>query len=298
MKRRGNTKSMKEHLKTTWTHVRRSPYQALAAVSIMTLAFFMTAIFVFLAAGSQAILHYFETKPQVTAFFKDSVKTEQIDALKSKLQATGKIEQLKYISKEEALEIYKEQNKDDPLLLEMVTADILPASLEVSTKDLAYLGEVAETMRQESEVEEVVFQEEVISSLKTWTTRLRWFGIALIGFLWLVSFLIILVIIGMKVALHRKEIEVMQLIGATAWYIRAPFVLEGIFYGIGGAIFAWMVTSLMLLYTTPLLVDFFKGIPILPIPLWLILGLLGGEFLSGAIIGAVGSFLATRRYLH
>jgi len=112
---------MNQLLKTTWTHIRRTPYQSLAAVLIMILTFFVITAFTLLAAGSQAILNYFETRPQVTAFFEDQVTLEQIDLLKAKLAETEKTKEIKYVSKEEALAIYREQNKDDPLLLEMVS---------------------------------------------------------------------------------------------------------------------------------------------------------------------------------
>jgi len=288
---------MKEHLKTTWTHIRRSPYQALVAIGIMTLTFFLSTLIILIAAGSQALLHYFETRPQVTAFFKDEVKMDEVEKLKEKLSQTGKIKSLKYISKEEALEIYKEQNKSDPLLLEMVTANILPASLEVSTTDITYLGEIAQILRQEPGVEEVVFQEDVIKTLKNWTDTIRKIGLVLIGFLGVVSFLVVLVIIGMKVALRKKEVEILQLIGATNWFIRAPFVFEGIFYGIVGAILGWGAGILLLMYSTPFLVEFLAGVPILPVPLVFILAIVGGEVLVGMIIGTLGSLLAVKRYL-
>jgi cell division transport system permease protein len=289
---------MKKHLRTTWNHIRRSPYQAAAAVAIMMLTFFIASVFILIAAGSQGILHYFETRPQVTAFFKDEVTMEEVNNLEAKLATTGKVKSTRYVSKEEALAIYREQNKDDPLLLEMVTANILPASLEVSALDISYLGEVAEILRQEPGVEEVIFQEEVVEALKEWTSNLRKVGAGLVGFLGLVSFLIILVIIGMRVAARREEIEIMQLIGASSWYIRAPFIFEGIFYGVIGAIFAWGTAYLLLLYATPFLVDFLAGIPLLPAPILFMLAVLGGEVLIGALIGVLGSYLAVRRYLH
>lgn len=288
---------MKQHFKTAWTHIRRSPYQAAAAIGIMALTFFASSVFVLLAAGSGAILRYFETRPQVTAFFKDEVTLTQIGDLKTRLMATGKVVEAKYISKEEALAIYREQNKDDPLLLEMVTANILPASLEVSTKDLAFLSEIANILRQEPGVDEVIFQEEVVEALKTWTSNIKIIGVALIGFLGIVSFLVILMIIGMKVALRREEIEILQLIGASSWYIRTPFIIEGIFYGVLGAILAWGVAYLLLLYATPFLINFLSGIPILPVPIIFMLGLLGGEVLLGVLIGTFGSVFAVRRYL-
>jgi len=181
--------------------------------------------------------------------------------------------------------------------LEMVTANILPASLEVSTTSISYLGEIAQILRQESGVEEVIFQEDVVRSLHEWTNVLRKVGVGLIATLGGVSLLIILVIIGMKVALRREEIEILQLLGGTNWYIRAPFIFEGIFYGVVGAILAWGISYLLLLYSTPFLVGFLAGIPILPVPFLFMLALLGAEILVGALIGTLGSLIAVRRYL-
>jgi cell division transport system permease protein len=288
---------MKEHWRTTWTHMRRMPYQALAAILIMFLTFFITTVFTLTAGGFQTILHYFETRPQVTAFLKDETTLSQIDTIKAKLAQTGKVKETRYISKEEALNIYREQNKNDPLLLEMVTANILPASLEVSTNDLSYLNEIAQILRSETTVEEVVFQEDVVDALQQWTLNIRRIGIGLISVFGLVSLLMVLVIIGMKVTLRRKEIDILQLLGASRWYIRAPFLLEGMFYGIFGAFLAWGLTYLLLLYLTSYIINFFQGITLLPVSPFFMLTILGLEVSSGIVIGSLGSLLAVKRYL-
>ncbi len=288
---------MKRHWQTTWAHIRRSPYQALAAMLIMFLTFFITTVFVLTAGGFQKVLRYFETRPQVTAFLKDEITPSQIDTIKAKLAQTGKVKEIKYISKEEALNIYREQNKNDPLLLEMVTANILPASLEISTHDLNQLTEVAETLRSEPMVEEVVFQEDVVKALQQWTLNIRRVGVTLIGIFGLVSLLVILVIIGMKIIMRKEEIEILQLLGAPRGYIRAPFILEGIFYGVIGAFLAWGVTYLLLLYLTPFIVKFFQGITLLPISPLFMLIILGIEIVAGILICSFGSLLAVKRYL-
>lgn len=288
---------MKEHWRTSWTHMRRTPYQALAAILIMFLTFFITTVFILTAGGFQTILRYFETRPQVTAFLKDETTSAQIDTLKAKLAQTGKVRETKYISKEEALNIYREQNKNDPLLLEMVTANILPASLEVSTNDLSHLNEVAQILRAEPTIEEVVFQEDVVNALQQWTLNIRRVGISLIGVFGLVSLLMILVIIGMKITLRKEEIDILQLLGASRWYIRAPFLLEGMFYGAVGAFMAWGITYLLLLYLTSYIIGFFQGIDLLPVSPFFMLTVLGIEISSGIVIGSLGSLLAVKRYL-
>jgi cell division transport system permease protein len=288
---------MKEHWRTAWTHMRRTPYQALAAILIMFLTFFITTVFILTAGGFQTILRYFETRPQVTAFLKDETTSSQVDTLKAKLAQTGKVKEAKYISKEEALNIYREQNKNDPLLLEMVTANILPASLEVATNDLAYLNDVAQILRNEPTVEEVVFQEDVVKALQQWTLNIRRIGIALISVFGLVSLLMVLVIIGMKITLRREEIDILQLLGASRWYIRAPFILEGVFYGAVGAFMAWGMSYLLLLYLTSYIIKFFQGIALLPVSPFFMLTILGIELSSGIVIGSLGSLLAVKRYL-
>lgn len=287
---------MKDHFANTWTNIRRSPYQSLAAVGVLWLTFFVISVVVLLAAGSQMVLRYFETRPQATAFFKDGVSQEEIEALKQQLTATGKIKELRFVSKQEALAIYREQNKNDPLLLEMVTADILPASLEVATTDLSYLQGVVDILQQNEGVEEVIFQQEIVAALQNLTTTVRRVGLGIVAFLSLISFLIVMVIISLKVAAKKTEIKILHLIGASRSYIRLPFVFEGIFYGLIGAFWGWGLAYLIVLYSTPLLVKFFAGINLLPIPVLLMLALLGVELMIGILIGSLSGFLAAKRY--
>lgn len=283
---------------TMWHHMRRSPYQALAAILIMTLTFLTISIFTFLILGSHKVINFFESKPQVTAFFKDEAKKSDTDALQQQLQQSGKVSDIKFVSKDQALQIYKEQNKNDPLLLELVTADILPASLEVSTYNIQDLAPIAASIKNLSFVQEVVYQKDVVTTLSAWTDAIRKMGIVLIIILAGVSIFIMTTIISIKIANKREEIEIMKLIGATNWYISLPFVYEGILYGAIGAVIGWVFASAGLLYSTPFLETFLNGIPLLPIPPLFYIELLCFELLLAILLGIVSSLLAVRRYLH
>lgn len=283
--------------KTARNNIRRSPYQALAAVFVMTLTFLFVSFFVFILYGSTKAIGYFESRPQVTAFFNNEVKQEEIDKLKNDLLATNKISSVKFVSKEEALKIYKEQNKDDPLLLELVTADILPASLEISTIKIEDLSEINNGLKNSPLVSEVVFQKDVVSILTSWTNALRNIGLALIIVLSLASIFIMVIIVGVKISQKKQDIEIMRLIGANSWYVRWPFIIEGVFYGALGAILGWGIASGILWYATPMLSAFLRGIPIFPIPLVFLLGLLGAEIMIAIVLGAFSSFVAVLRYL-
>lgn len=284
-------------LKTTWKHIRRSPYQALAAILIMLVTFLAISVLSFLFFGSSRIISFFESKPQVTAFFKDDAKQSNIDALEDSLKQTGKVASMKFVSKQEALQIYKQQNKDDPILLDLVTADILPASLEISTTRIEDLTQVSSMLQQSSLVSEVVYQKDVVNTLTAWTSALRKIGLALIVVLSSVSIFVMVTIIGFKISQRKEEIEIMRLLSATNWYIRWPFLYEGMFYGVVGAVVGWLIATSVLLYATPLLSSFLRGIPVLPVsPVFLLLLLLG-ELIFALLLGAFSSFLAVLRYL-
>ena len=293
-----------------WQRIRRSPYQSASATLIMALTFFVTGIFILLALFSSSILSYFESKPQVTAFFTDKKDINSIKNLEAALKATGKVTSTKYISKEEALAIYKQQNKNDPMLLEMVTAEILPASLEVQATDPKYLPDINAILKGEAEVEEVIYQKELVESLLSWTQNIRKIGIVVIGVLFFVSLLILTTIIGMKIALKKEEIDILTLVGATEDYIKKPFILEGMIYGIIGTAFSWIILYGLVLYITPQLANFLRGIPDLyitsfgdfPIAIWpvsplFMILLLFVEIVAALTIGILGSTIALKRYL-
>lgn len=283
--------------KTAWRNIRRSPYQALAAILIMTLTFLVVSFFTFLVVGSSKIINYFESKPQVTAFFKNDSKQSDINSLQNTLSGTGKIASIKFVSKDDALKIYREQNKNDPLLLDLVTVDVLPSSFEISTYKIEDLASVSNALQKSSIVSDVIYQKDVVSTLTSWTSAMRKLGIALIILLSLVSVFIMVTIIGIKISQRKEDIEIMRLIGATSWYIRWPFILEGVFYGIIGALVGWIISTLSLLYVTPFLESFLKGIPVLPASASDLAILLSAEIFLAIILGAISSFLAVFRYL-
>ncbi len=283
-------------LTTTLKHIRRSPYQSVAAIFMTAITFFIVSIFALVVLGAHSMLGYFESRPQVTAFFKDEATMSDVEALKTSISNSTSIEDMRYISKDDALEIYKKQNTDNPLLLEMVTADILPASLEVSAKNVSDLESIAGVMQKNSSVEEVVFQKDVIDTLRKWVSGVRVAGILLSSLLIFASLTTIVVILGIKFTARKTEINTLSLLGATNWYIRGPFVMEGMIYAISGAILGWGLSYLLLLYLTPNIVGFLQEITILPVPLWVMMAMLGGEVLLATLIGALASLIATRRY--
>lgn len=290
--------------------MRRSPYQAMAAILAMFLTFLLTGFFFLTTVTSAVILHYFEGKPQITVFFRDEATQEDANALTGTLEATGKTASVNYVTKEEALATYRTLFQNDPLLLEMVTSDILPASLEVSATSPENLNELAQVIAAQDatsdSVEEVVYQKDVVDALISWSNAIKIVGGALAGLLAVDALLIVMTVIGMKIALRRDEIEILKLVGASSWYIRFPFLWEGSLYGVMGATLAWAVLMGLIVWLRPVLFSFLEAIPLFvmilsnptgTIFLSLSAGFLGILVVTGFLLGIIGSSVSVGRYL-
>lgn len=289
---------MKHQLAVTWQHMRRSPYQAAAAVMIMTLTVFVGMIFLLLSLGSHRLLVYLEQKPQVIVFFNDTINSpDQVVDTVTKLQETNKTASIKFVSKKEALSIYQQRNKSDPLLLQLVSENTLPASLEVSAKSVNDLPQLFEILNNTPNKEDISYQKDVVDTLIGVLDKVRKGGLALEAFLVITSIFTILTIIGMKIALRKDEVEVERLVGASTGYIRTPFLLEGFCYGTIGAIISWTIIYTAILVATPALLPFLSGLSLLPVSPVFMLAVLGGAIIAGGLIGVIGSFLAVWRYL-
>lgn len=288
---------MRRVIEFTKRNIRRTPYQAIAASMVMFLTFFALLTFVLLAAGSQKTLLYFESRPQVIAFFKEGTTEADITALEGALRNDPRVMSTKFVSKEDALKKYQADNKDEPFLLELVSASILPASLEISTKTPSDLTPISEILSKEPAIEQVFIPKDVIERLTSITKIIRIVGGTTVGFLLLFATLVILMIIGFKIRLKRGEIEIMRLIGASPSFIRNPFIMEGMFYGVVGAFLAWVTVFGMIWYFTPFLQDYFKDVKLLPLEPVFMLELLGIILLIACVVGALGSYGAVRRYL-
>lgn len=277
--------------------MRRSPYQSLIAISVMSLMFLFVSMLLVLTVSSQIILQYFETRPKVIVYLKDDIATSQLAEIKFALEESGKVSQIKHLTKDDALAEYKKTFASDPQLLDLVTAKILPASIEFSTARLEDLKDVAGLVKDKPGVDKVEFLEDVVNNLIFWTSRIRMAGVILVSLLSAASMMIVLMVIGMKIAMRRQEIEIFQLVGASPWYIRIPYILEGAAYSVMGALISIVVVGAVAFSLSPQVATYFSEVPSLPLsPLYLAI-MAGGELAAAFLLGALGAFLAVWRYL-
>lgn len=292
------------------TSIRRAPYQSAASFLIIFFTLFLSLFFFNLISFFYGILSDVEKRPQVTAYFQTETKESDIKKIQQDITSSGKASSVKYITKQQAFKIYKELNKSDPLLLELVSAETLPPSLEVLAKQPSYLSEIAEYLRKQPGVDEVKFQKDIVDRLVALTSALRKISLFIFIFLLVTSSIVLMTTTAFKITLKKDEIELMRLLGASTSYIRRPFLIEGSIFGAASATLAFAIFYLVILYFNPFLNRWLSGIPPLPffnlsnlnIYVWppnlnFILLSYIITVVSGVSIGLVGNFLSTSKYI-
>lgn len=291
------------------TSIRRTPYQSLAAFLILFFTLFLSTVMFISLSFLYGLLGYVETRPQVTVYFQTNTTQSEIFKVRDKLTNSDKVESIKYVSKEEAYKIYKQLNKDNPLLLEMVTSDILPASLEIFAKKPSYLPELAEFLKKEAGVDEVNFQKDILDRLLVLTDILRKTTIVFFGFLIFLAILVLTTTTLFKIALKKDEIELLKLLGASNFYIKKPFLLEALLFGSTAATGSFLIILGLLFSFKPFFDSYLKDITQLKLSLYIThltvwpvnLTFLSLAFLLSLFFGVgiaiFATLLATQKYL-
>ncbi|MDO9028112.1 MAG: permease-like cell division protein FtsX [Candidatus Roizmanbacteria bacterium] len=291
------------------TSIRRTPYQSLSAFLILFFTLFLSLMLFVSLTFLYGTLGYLETKPQVTVYFQNKALENQIFKVRDELMSSGKVLNIKYISKNEAFNIYKQLNKDNPLLLEMVSAEILPPSLEIYAKKPIYLPEIAEYLKKQGDIDEVQYEKDIVDKLLVLTNTIRKTALIFFSYLILMSIVVLTTTILFKIALKESEITLLKLIGATNFYIRKPYIMESLFLGTTASILSFSIFSLITLYFNPFLQSYLRGVTSLsvnifnyPLTVWPLNPLFFGivftsSLIFGAIIASLASYIATNKYL-
>lgn len=277
--------------------IRRSPYQSTLTIFILTITFFVAYCFSLLSIGSEKILSFFETQPQVIAFLKLEAKNEDAEKISQKMKEKPYVKEVKIVTQQEALQIYQKENQNDPLLLELVTEEILPASVEVAAIDAKSLDAIKNDLKEESTVEDVALQEDVINNLIRWTNATRLIGLFLLGTLTITSFLMIMTTISMKISAKRKNIQIMKFVGASDSYVSRPYLLEAIVTSSIASTLAFALYGAVMLYINPWLENFLVGIITLPIAWQFFAYQFAAGLILAVLLGIIASYSAVARML-
>jgi cell division transport system permease protein len=287
----------------------RNAWLAIAAMAVMIITLTIVLFSIITNATFSSTIAQITDKIDVSVYLKDSTSQRDGEDLAGKLDRLSNVKSIHYLSKAEALERYKEQNKDNPELLAAIneTDNPLPATIQVKPHDLNRVQEVRDYLNGQGVRElweDVSYRDdrkEAIDKIAHATNLLQRAGIAAVAIFALISMLIIFNTIQMAIFNRREELTIMRLLGATTWYIRGPFVVETIIYGVISALIsvaiinALFVASSSALQASSLgLLDINYSAEYFHKHFWLLLTM---QLALGILIGAVSSVIATRRYL-
>ena len=286
----------------------RNAWLSTAATAVMTVTLTIIVVSFISNSALTDTIKGLTDKIVLSVYLQDGITDEQKALIQNRLKATGDVQQIVYVTKDQAISRYKEKNKNNPVNLEALelSGNNLPASYEVHLTDRNKLNDVIKAASS-PDLKPLLDQKNPISisgSLKEGVQKIihgsdfviRLGLIASVIFL-IISTLIIFNTIRMAIFTRRDEIEIMKLVGATKWFIRGPFLFEATLYGTVGAIIATALAYMLLLGGGPQLRDyidvqatttFFTSYPIL---------IIGAEILIGMCIGIFSSLLAMSQYL-
>lgn len=276
--------------------LRRNYFMTIAAVLTVLLCMTVLGVVLVFASNVDALLKELKSKVEITVYLVDSVTAEQVEKMQEEILSWEEVKDSRFISKDEALQILKEQFKDSPEVIESMSGNPLPASFEISLKDPEQADVVAARFAGRPEVEEVRYGRELAERIFRVTNVARNVMLIFIGLLGVVGVLLIGNTIRLSIFARRREVEIMKLVGATNWFIRWPFIIEGMTVGLLGAALAVVVVTLGSNFVMSRIREtlVFMSTAFQTIPMWQIAGIL---LLAGAVIGALGSGLGLRRFL-
>ncbi|MBP9757551.1 MAG: ABC transporter permease [Candidatus Pacebacteria bacterium] len=288
----------------------RNGFISLAAILIMTITLFVVAGLMMSAAALNATLAQLTNKVDVTVYFTPNASLDQITTIQNSLKALPEVASVKYVSREDALAEFTERHKNDQLTLqalEELGENPLGASLEIRAKETSqyeaiskYLSDQAAGQTGSSAfIDKVNFfqNKAAIDRLTNIIETSQKLGIAITIILAVSSVLIAFNTIRLAIYTARDEIGVMNLVGAGHWYVRGPFMVSGILYGIVSAVIVLLVLYPVTIWLGPGSEKFLGSFNVFtyyreafPVMLLTLMG-------TGIGIGALSSFLAVRRYL-
>ena len=288
----------------------RNTWLAIAAIAMITITLTIVLFLIITNATFTNTIAQITDRIDVSVYLKDEVTEPQKDNLISQLKSIDNVKSVRYISKAEALKIYQQQNRDDIDLLVAIsqTDNPLPASMQIKPDDPNRLQTIKDFL-EKTEIKKLQSEETsysgdrkvAIDKITKATRFFRQAGIAGVAVFIVVSMLIIFNTIRMAIFNRREELGIMRLLGATTWYIRGPFVVETVIYGILAAIISVTICNLVFNISASTfeasslgLLDINYSSQYFAQHFWVIVGL---QLLIGVIVGSVSSIIATRRYL-
>ena len=290
--------STKEYfIRETYKSIRRNGFMSFASISTVAVALMVFGIFLLIFLNTNNLAKHLESQVQVSVYMQDDANKDELADMKVKLEKMEGVVKVTAVTKAEALQRFKERLGDQQKILDSLGGDNpFPNSFDVQVKSPDAIKGITDKISALPKVETARFGQEVVEHLFHLTKVMRFGGVALVIFLAAGTLFIISNTIRLTVFARRKEVVIMKYVGATDWFIRWPFLLEGMTLGFLGAVIANFFLNISysaLLSTVHKTLVFLPLVPVKPLMNYVTIFML----IIGTAIGALGSYISLRKFL-
>lgn len=279
-------------------NIKRSGERSFIVIFMMTVTFLMLGILLVIIFISQSLAKYFVQTPEVIGYFNDDVTEETILEIKREFEQLEYVAGVKYISKEAAMEAFIESNSDNREIIESVTVNPFPAHLNIKTKSLDNVPDIANKLRENDKIFEVDAFEDVQGTLKKIVNTIQVISIILLVVFSISTIFVVFLSVALSVHTQKNELIIMKLVGATDWYVSSPYIFQSVIYGFISVIISSVLLIILLIWKYTEAIGWLFGdlqIPLITTDV-LLLGMCI-NIVFAALLSIISSFLATRRYI-
>jgi cell division transport system permease protein len=284
------------HCREGFRNLSRNGWMTFAAISSVTITLLLLGVFLILAYNVQQFSKQIESQVEMNVLVKDGIDRAQVLELERQIKSLPAVGEVTFVPKEEGLRQLREKLKENQELLNgLEEENPLPDKFIVKAKNPTDTEYVASKLAAFPMVEKVNFAKDTVEKLFSVTKFIRNAGAVFVVGLSFLALFLISNAIKVTIFARRKEIEIMKLVGATNWFIRWPFLIEGLLIGVFGAILPILVLGIGYDYLVRKVqgVMLFQFAPFDPLVYSVALILVG----IGALIGMIGSMMSISRFL-
>jgi len=296
---------IKRIFKYAWQSFRRNGWLSAATITVIVLSIFIFSGALILNQTSNIVIKSIKDKVDISIYFKNDMPEEDIFKIKDEIGTVEGVARVDYISQQKALEIFKEQRKSDPLIsraLEELGENPLSASLNIKARKSEDYPKIVNYLENAPFKDRLITidlaqNQKIINRLNALTRGLKSGSLILDFILTFVAIIVAFNTIRMAIYSLREEITIMRLTGASNWFIRGPFLVNGIFYGVLAAVITMIIYIPLVLWFSPKISAFVSGFNLNNYFFGHFFELLGLQLFFGIVIGLVSSFIAIAKYL-
>lgn len=299
------SKTILRIIKSGWQSFIRNYWLTTATVAIMILALLGIAGLALFSVMTQAVTDNLQNRVDISVYFNGDTSEDKILSVRKELIDLSEVKSVDYVSQDAALKSFREKHKDSPVLLQSLQEldqNPLEASLNIKANVASQYETIANYLGQDrfqGMIDKINYTQnkDIIARLTRLTGNIQNGGLIISLFLGLLAILVSFNTVRLTMYNWREEISVMRLVGASNWFIRGPFLVEGVVYGVVAGAVTLLLIYPALYLISPKITNFLPGVDLLyfyQVNFWQFLALLLGV---GIALGGVSSLIAIRRYL-